>query len=161
MLTNPSPLPPTGSEPAKDPAAGAKRRWTIFGGVVLILLGYLAFVFWTRSQDNQLLMRERAEKAAAEQKEEAEKSFESLGGSDFKILAFYASPPTISKGESANMCYGVSKAKSVSLDPPEANVWPAAARCMSVTPKKTTKYVLTAVDANGNKTAADLTITVK
>ncbi len=161
MLTNPSPLPPNGSEPAKDPAAAAKRRWTFFGGVVLILLGYLVFVFWTRSQDNKLLMRERAEKAAADQKEEAEKSFESLGGADFKILAFYASPRIISKGDSVNMCYGVSNAKSVTLDPPEANVWPAATRCMTVTPKKTTKYVLTAVDANGNKASADLTITVK
>jgi hypothetical protein len=161
MFTNPPPSRASMPDPENDPKRAAKRRWSYFGVVILILLGYLTFVFWTRSQDNQLLMRERAEKAAAAQKEDAQKTVDTLGGSDFKILAFYASPGEIRRGETVNMCYGVSNAKSVTLDPPDANVWPAASRCMDVKPKKTQKYVLTAIDANGNKVTSDLTITVK
>jgi hypothetical protein len=165
MLTNPPPsnasMPGSAPQPENDPGRAAKRRWSYFGVVLLILLGYLFFVFWTRSQDNKLLMRERAEKAAAAEKEDAEKTVDTLGGTEFKILAFYASPGEIRKGETVNMCYGVSNAKTVTLDPPDANVWPAATRCMDVKPKKTQKYVLTAEDASGNKQTADLTIIVK
>jgi hypothetical protein len=157
MLTNPTPSP----APVENPKQPGKRRWTYFGLVVLILLGYIGFVFWTRSQDTKLIERERADKAAAAQKDEAEKSFESLGGADFKILSFYATPGIVKKGDSVNMCYGVSNAKTVTLDPPVANVWPAATRCLDITPAKTTKYVLTADDGKGNKQSADLTVTVK
>src|ERR1700685_4404147 len=105
MLTNAPPskgmLP---AEPPPGPKRAAKRRWSIFGIVVLILAGYIFFVFWTRRQDNALIQREQAEKAAADQREVDEKSIESLGGSDFKILAFYASPGYIAKGHTADLC---------------------------------------------------------
>ena len=51
------------------------------------------------------------------------------------------------------MCYGVANAKTVTLDPPVASVWPSATRCMQVKITKTTKFTLTAEDANGKKTA--------
>jgi hypothetical protein len=86
---------------------------------------------------------------------------EELGGSDFKILAFYASPGSIHRGDTVDMCYGVSNAKTVKLDPPEANVWPSANRCMQVTPKKTTTYTLTIDDGKGNISNQQLTIIVK
>jgi len=49
----------------------------------------------------------------------AAKSFEVLGGADFKIISFYAMPGTIHRGDDVDMCYGVSNAKSVKLDPPD------------------------------------------
>lgn len=155
MLTNANPSPVV-----ENPKQPGKRRWTYFGLVVLVLFGYIGFVFWTRSQDTKLIERERADKAAAASKDEAEKSFESLGGGDFKILSFYAAPPVVKRGETVNMCYGVSNAKTVTLDPPLANVWPAATRCMDVKITKTTKFVLAADDGKGNKQSAELTVTV-
>jgi hypothetical protein len=59
------------------------------------------------------------------------------------------------------MCYGTSNAKSVSIDPPVADVWPSVNRCFPITPKKTTKYTFTADDGKGNKKTAELTIDVK
>ena len=67
----------------------------------------------------------------------------------------------IHRGDTAEMCYGASNAKTVTLDPPEAKVWPSANRCMQVTPKKTTTYTLTIDDGKGNTAKQQLTITVK
>ncbi len=150
------------TEPEEQkPKLTLRNLWLGFGGVVVLLLGYTGFVFWTRSQDTKLLVQQRAEKAAAEQREADEKSVDALGGSDFKILAFYASPGLIHRGDQVTLCYGVSNAKTVKLDPPDGNVWPAATRCLQIAPKKTTKYTFTAEDEAGNSKSADLTITVK
>ncbi len=151
---------PVGS-PDDKPKFTLGKLWLGFGVVVLLLLAYTGFVFWTRSQDTKLAVQQHAEKLAAEQHEADEKSVDALGGSDFKILAFYASPGLIHRGDQVTLCYGVSNAKSVKLDPPDANVWPAATRCLQVSPKKTTKYTFTADDGAGNTKAADLTITVQ
>jgi hypothetical protein len=40
-------------------------------------------------------------------------------------------------------------------------VWPSATRCMQVKITKTTKFTLTAEDANGNKLQSDFTITAQ
>jgi len=86
---------------------------------------------------------------------------EILGGSEFKIISFYASPGEIHRGDTVTMCYGVSNAKSVSVDPPIGEVWPSVSRCMQITPKKTTKYTFTADDGKGSTKTAELTIVVK
>jgi hypothetical protein len=138
-----------------------RNLWLGFGAVVLLLLAYTGFVFWSRSEDTKLVAQRQAEMRAAEQREADEKSVDALGGSDFKILAFYASPGRIHRGDQVTLCYGVSNAKSVKLDPPDGSLWPAATRCLQIAPKKTTKYTLTADDGAGNTKSADLTITVK
>ena len=47
------------------------------------------------------------------------------------------------------MCYGVANAKTVSIDPPVEGVWPSVARCLNVSPRRTTVYTLTASDGAG------------
>jgi len=86
---------------------------------------------------------------------------ETLGGNKFDILNFYASPGKIRRGESAQLCYGVSNAKTVRLDPPAGDVWPSYSRCFDVTPSKDTTYTLTADDGQGNTKTASLTIEVR
>src|SRR5580693_2242250 len=83
-----------------------------------------------------------------------------LGGSDFKIISFCATPGKIQRGDTVDMCYGVSNAKAVKLEPPVANVWPSVDRCIQVAPKKTTTYTFTADDGKGNAKTAQLTIEV-
>ncbi len=95
----------------------------------------------------KLLMRKRA--------------YESLGGSKFEILNFYVAPNLIQPGEQTQLCYGVSNAKEVRLDPPVASVWPSSARCVYASPKKETTYTLTAVDAQGNTKTATVTVQVR
>jgi hypothetical protein len=147
-------------QPEQKPPRTLRNMWTVFGVLAAIVVGYTAFVFWSRWQENQDLAAKQKSAQAAAQRDAAEKSVELLGGSDFKIVSFYATPGKIQRGDTVDMCYGVSNAKSVKLDPPVANVWPSVDRCIQVSPKKTTTYTFTADDGKGNTKTAQLTIEV-
>jgi hypothetical protein len=134
--------------------------WTGFGVVAVIVIAYTAFVFWSRWQENSDLAAKQKAAQASAQRDAAEKSVAVLGGSDFKIISFYATPGKIQRGDTVDMCYGVSNAKAVKLEPPVANVWPSVDRCIQVAPKKTTTYTFTADDGKGNAKTAQLTIEV-
>ena len=135
--------------------------WLGFGVLAAIILAYTAFTFWSRWQENQDIAAKEKTAQAAAQRDAAEKSVEVLGGSEFKIISFYAMPGKIHRADTVDMCYGVSNAKAVKLDPPVANVWPSVDRCMQVSPKKTTTYTFTADDGKGNTKTAQLTIEVR
>jgi hypothetical protein len=149
-------------EPEQKAPRTLRNMWMGFGVLALVVLGYTAFVFWSRWQVNQdIAAKERAARAA-KVRDDAAKSFEVLGGADFKIVSFYAMPGTIHRGDSVDMCYGVSNAKSVKLDPPDvASMFPSLNRCVKVVPKKTTTYTFTAYDGKGNTKTAQLTIEVQ
>ena len=145
---------------AQQPRA-LRNLWKAFGAVVLVVLAYVGNTFWSRRTENADLAYQQKTAQAAQQRESDAAAVEELGGNDFKSMAFYASPGRIHRGDTAEMCYGASNAKTVTLDPPEAKVWPSANRCMQVTPKKTTTYTLTIDDGKGNTAKQQLTITVK
>ena len=149
-------------EPEQKAPRTLRNMWMGFGVLALVVLGYTAFVFWSRWQVNQdIAAKERAARAA-KVRDDAAKSFEVLGGADFNIVSFYAMPGTIHRGDSVDMCYGVSNAKSVKLDPPDvASMFPSLNRCVKVVPKKTTTYTFTADDGKGNTKTAQLTIEVQ
>lgn len=128
-------------------------------GLAIVALG-IACIFYVRWQTNRDIDARAAQKAAAEQRKNAARSVELMGGSKFDILNFYAAPGALRRGDSFQLCYGVSNAASVKLDPPVGSVWPSLSRCLSVTPKKTTTYTLTAADSAGHTKTASLTVTV-
>jgi hypothetical protein len=149
-------------QPEQKTPRTLRNMWLGFGVVALIVLGYTAFVFWSRWQENQDIAAKEKAAQAGKLRDDAAKSFEVLGGADFKIVSFYAMPGTIHRGDSVDMCYGVSNAKSVKLDPPDvANMFPSLDRCVKVAPKKTTTYTFTADDGKGNTKTAQLTIEVQ
>ena len=148
-------------QPEQKAPRTVHRMWQVFGAIVVIIVLYMAYTFWSRWQENQDLAAKEKAAQAAEQRDEAQKTYDTLGGSEFKIISFYASPGLIHRGDTVDVCYGVSNAKSVKLDPPEANVWPSNDRCMQISPKKTTTYTFTAEDGKGNIKTATLTIEVK
>jgi hypothetical protein len=116
--------------------------------VVAALLG-VVYVMFSRWQEHRSIDRHATEQRAEKQREEDRVALEQLGGKDFAILSFYASPTVIRRGESAQLCYGVSNAKSVKLEPQPQPVWPSAAHCVEVSPTKSMTYTLTIVDAAG------------
>lgn len=117
---------------------------------------YVAGVFYSR-WDTARKFDERFEQRRVE---EARRGYELAGGSRFDILQFYASPGVVRRGESLELCYGVSNASKVRLEPQPNPVWPAAARCVRVAPTEDTTYVLTIEDAAGNTRSASLTVRV-
>ncbi len=130
----------------------------------IILLGalfYVGYVFYSRRQEYSELERQQSELRTEKQRAEDEKTVEQLGGNQFDILNLYASPASIHPGETAQVCYGVSNARSVELEPQSEPVWPSLSRCVRVTPRRTTTYTLTAQDSAGNKKTATVEIKVR
>jgi hypothetical protein len=128
--------------------------------VTLVVFGlgaaYVGIVFYARWHRDRVMQ----EQATAAKREEAKKVFEGMGGDHFDILRFFPYPGEVKRGDSTMLCYGVSNAKAVTLEPQPNAVWPAFDRCISVSPKKTTTYTLTATDAAGHTKSATVTVEV-
>ncbi len=71
--------------------------------------------------------------------------------SPVKITQFYASDHKIPRGLKGNLCYGVEHAAKVEISPAVDDVWPAAVRCIEISPKQNTTYTLTAYGEDGSK----------
>jgi hypothetical protein len=150
-----------GHEPERKPMSTTRKLWLAFSAALLVVLCYVGWIFYSRWHENRAINEEvTAEKNEKDQKNAAA-TIESLGGSEFKIISFYASPGEIHRGDEVTMCYGASNAKSVSIDPSVGETWPSVNRCMQIAPKKTTKYTFTADDGKGSTKTAELTIVVK
>ena len=150
-----------GGEPDRKPMSTTRKLWLAFSAALLVVLCYVGWIFYSRWHENRAINEEvTAEKNEKDQKNAAA-TIESLGGSEFKIISFYASPGEIHRGDEVTMCYGASNAKSVSIDPSVGETWPSVSRCMQIAPKKTTKYTFTADDGKGSTKTAELTIVVK
>ncbi len=86
---------------------------------------------------------------------------EQLGGSELAIRGLYVSPRSIHPGETAQLCYDVANAKTVTLDPPVGAVWPSHTRCLNLSPRKTTTYTLSIKDAAGNTVSQTVELLVR
>jgi hypothetical protein len=128
---------------------------------IVAVAAYVVLVFLSRYDLNRRIERSNAERQAEQRREEDRKEIEILGGSELAIRAFYISPAIIRRGESAEICYDVANAKTVTLDPPEAEVWPSHSRCFHVTPRITTTYTLTISDAAGKTATQSVELTVR
>jgi hypothetical protein len=97
---------------------------------LLLVAGVLydGSVFYSRWSFNRRAAEAQSEKEIAQ----ARRTVDALGGGGLKILSFYAAPAAIRRGGHTNLCYGVSGAKSVRMEPPVDAVWPALTRCVQV-----------------------------
>jgi hypothetical protein len=148
------------AEPEKEKRSIFRNPFLYTLTALFIALLYVSWVFYSRWQEN----KDYEQKVAAreEKKREAdERAVELMGGTRFDILNFYATPGVIREDQAASLCYSVSNAKKVSLNPPDANVWPSLSRCFRVAPKRTTTYTLTAEDADGHVKSAIVKVTVE
>jgi hypothetical protein len=130
----------------------------VFVGIILLFTVWTLFSRW---QQNQAIERRAREEKSRQQAENDRVVLGRLGGKDLAIQTFYASPGAIHKGENTQLCYGVANAKTVTLEPQPNAVWPSYARCVSVSPARSTTYTLTISDASGNTMTQSLQVTVE
>lgn len=140
---------PVSQESRKSPW---KNPFVYSGAVLACVAIYIGFVLLSRYESNRDFERRDAAQKADQRREEDRLAVEQLGGSELAIRSLYVSPLVIHRGEKAQLCYDVANAKSVTLDPPEGEVWPSHSRCVDLAPRETTTYTLTVTDASG-KTA--------
>lgn len=116
--------------------------------------GWIVFSRWNENHE--------AERAAQEAEAQADKRIvDRLGGGKLKILAFWARPGIVKRGERALVCYGVANAKSVRIDPHIVDIAPALSRCLEVFPKRTTEYRLTTEDGEGHTATGSIVLRVE
>jgi len=128
--------------------------------LVVAALG-VVWVLVSRWEENREIERRANAERVEKQREQDRITLEQMGGNELAIQNFYAIPGMIRRGESTQLCYGVANAKSVTLEPQANPVWPSYARCVDVTPVKTTTYTLTIADAAGHIKTASLEVQVR
>ncbi len=126
--------------------------------VAAVAVGWILFSRW--QQAGEIENRVKAQKTQRQQ-EQDRITLEQMGGKELAIQSFYASAGVIHQGQPVQLCYGVANAKSVQLEPQPNPVWPSYARCLNVTPLKTTTYTLTITDSVGNTKMESLEIKVR
>jgi hypothetical protein len=134
------------------------RKLLAFTTTVLIIAAlYTASLFYSRWSESRDLRRRALQKAA----NDARFAVNAYGGDKLTVLQFFVTPPVVHPGQSAQLCYGVSNAKSVRIEPPVQNVWPSQSHCVEVAPKHTTTYRLFAEDAKGHIETAIVPLKVR
>ena len=148
---------------APDPTSGPRcqtRTLLVFAAFAIAAV-YTVFVVVSRHVSSRAVERRAAQEAAEKRLADDRAAIEQLGGSELAIRALYVSPSIIRSGQSSELCYDVSNAKTVTLDPPVAEVWPSHYRCFDVSPRKTTTYTLTIAGTSGAPFSQSVKVTVK
>jgi hypothetical protein len=105
---------------------------------------YVAWVFASRAMTTRRWIREHTAPAASNPE------FDRIyGGTEVKILQFYAREGSVTEGEKSVICYGVVNAKSVRTDPPLPGISPSLNRCVEAAPRRDTRYTLIAEGQDG------------
>jgi hypothetical protein len=127
--------------------------------LILVVAAYVGWILLSRHQENRAYEQRAGEERAKKQREQDLAAIEQLGGSELSIQMLYATP-RVKRGETAQVCYGVANAKSVTLEPQTSKVWPSHNLCVDVIPTKTTTYTLTATGADGRTVSEQVTVEV-
>lgn len=134
-----------------------QRAQLILRVLCAVVLTYLIWVFAARHFATQQWIEKQ--KSADDSARRA--AFQRIyGGSELKILQFYARDGRLVEGRSTVLCYGVLNATKVSIAPPVEGVSPALNRCVEIAPRADTTYVLTAEGSDGRTSSESLTVTV-
>ncbi len=130
-----------------------------YTSILLIIVAlYVSWVFYSRWRDR----KEAEQRADAAQQAQQKKVVDQVFGSgQVKLLNFSISPIRLRQGESAHLCYGVSNAVSVAIEPHVEDTKPSYNHCFDISPKKNTTYTLTAKDKAGHAETGSLTVTVQ
>jgi hypothetical protein len=149
------------SRQVSRPKSILKNPLLYSSAVLLVASLSVAFVVISRWQDRRNIERRAAEEQKEKQHEQDRLAVEQLGGKEFQILSFYASPTVIHRGQTAQLCYGVANAKSVKLERRTPPVWPSVAHCVDVSPTKSVTYTLTIEDGAGKALSQDVEVKVR
>ena len=124
----------------------------------MLLVGlWTGWTLYSRHQSAAEAERQIQQKQAEADRETVAR----FGGDQLRILGFNAAQGEVSAGGRVVLCYGVSNAAQVRIEPGVEPIKPAVSHCLEVYPQTTTTYTLTADDSKGNTKSASLTINVR
>jgi len=124
--------------------------------LILVAVAYDGYIFYSRWKWRQEAAHARTDAEA----ERDRKVIAAIGGTGFQIRNFYASPLSVRQGQAVSLCYSVSGATTLHLDPPLAEVYPAFSHCVQASPRQDTEFKLTATDSSGHTATAKVMVRV-
>jgi len=133
-----------------------RRLLPLLSIAILAAVIYDGWIFYSRWSS----AREAEQARQAEEARRARQTIDLMGGTDFRIINFYAVPQTVRRGSQARICYGVYGAKRVRIEPAVEDLHPAITYCFDVAPREDTAYKLVAEDGAGHTATASLVIKV-
>jgi hypothetical protein len=133
-----------------------RRLRLLLLATVAVAAAYVAWIFVGRA-----LSTSRWTRRNAPADERAAEFARVYGGTDVRIIQFYARDGNIVEGTKSVICYGVLNAKSVRIDPPLAGVSPSLNRCVEVYAEKETRFTLTAEGFDGRSAAESFVLGVR
>jgi hypothetical protein len=143
------------SEPKPTSVLSTLSRFATVG--ILIAALYVAWTFYSRHASDE----QAASAAAAKQEAAKEAQAKAIFGSgEVKIVSYSVDKRELSRGESADLCYGVINATKVILEPHVEDSKPSAYHCLTVSPHSTTTYTLTASNDQGQTKSLAVTVRV-
>ncbi|HKT47330.1 MAG TPA: hypothetical protein VJP87_07370 [Candidatus Acidoferrales bacterium] len=138
------------------------RRPLLYSSCLVVLVAlYVGWIIFSRWYENRQIEQQASAQRAEKQRELDRAAVEQMGGKDLAIQMLYASPKSLARGQSAQLCYGVANAKHVKLEPQNSPVWPSPSRCVEVSPVKTTTYTLTIDDGAGHTQTQSIEVNVR
>ena len=145
-------------EPRKTPGAGLRKLlpFTTIGVFAAAL--YVGYIFYSRRQSEVAAQQA----AAAKQHDAQQRVVDAVyGNGEILFSTFSSDRARLKRGEHTQLCYGVTNAKTVTLDPPVGETLkPAYRKCVEIAPTKTTEYKITATNAKGESKTEKLTVQV-
>jgi hypothetical protein len=148
-------------QPSPPPKSIFKNPSLYSYALLVIAVLSVAWILFSRWEENRSIENRARQERTQKQLEDDRATLEQMGGKELAIQNFYATPGSIRRGETVQLCYGVANAKSVTLEPQSNPVWPSYSRCVDVTPAKTTTYTLTIADASGHTKSQSLEVQVR
>src|SRR5215208_4837687 len=121
-----------------------------------IAIAYVAWIFVSRALSTTRWAR-RNQPADAGSAQFAKV----YGGTDVRILQFYARDGNMVEGTKSVICYGVLNAKSVRIEPRLEGVSPSLNRCVEVSAEKETRYTLFAEGVDGRTASESFVLGVR
>lgn len=149
------------TEAPQEPRSPLKNPLVYTSIALAIAFLYAIGVLFVRWKENRSIEERAAQERNEKQREQDRAMVDQLGGKELTILNFYPAPSVVRRGESTQLCYGVSNAKTVRVEPPVGAVWPSFSRCVDVSPAKTTTYTLTVEDGAGHSKTQSVEIKVE
>jgi hypothetical protein len=145
------------SQQTKSPIEIIRKMLPYTTVAACLALIYMGWIFYSRSSQNRELQQQAEEKSL----EQDRKNYEMYGSGQLKIMLFYAAPPVVARGGATKLCYSVSNATSVKIEPDVAAIKPSLSRCEPVTPAHSTTYILSASDDKGHTASQKLDVVVR
>jgi hypothetical protein len=144
------------------PKKSALKNPFLYSWAALVIVALVVIsILLSRWMENRAFEVRAKQEKTEKQQEQERIALEQFGGKELAIQNFYATPGTIRRGETVQLCYGVANAKTVMLEPQSNPVWPSYSRCVDVNPSKSTTYTLTIADAAGNTKSQSLEVKVR